>query len=351
MPHMTPTIHRPTAPRTMPRCAHVTRLATLLVLAMTATGGVLASARGLGAQRTTDATRTTAPRSTIDTTISVSAGALVDLTLIGGVVRVVGSARSTVHLRAVSQRGELRLQSSASRVILEVDEPDGNYRRRRRSRDDDGDDTPATRYDVQVPVGTRVLVHTTSGDVSVTAVRGEIEAQSVSGDVIVTDGVRRVQVESVSGDVRAEDVEGDVRATSVSGDVALENVRGAIVAESVSGDIRLISVRSASAEAETVSGDVTYLGTFEPAGRYDFQSHSGDVDLTIPAGTNASVEVETFSGSVDSDFPLTLGPGQSLRGERGGRITFALGSGGPRVSAVTFSGDVKLTRGTGTSRR
>jgi DUF4097 and DUF4098 domain-containing protein YvlB len=242
----------------------------------------------------------------------------------------------------VSERGELRLESSASRITLDVDHDDWGRGARRRRRESNGE--PDTRYDVEVPVGTRVLVRTTSGTVSVTAVRGEVEAHSVSGDIVVSDASRRVKLESVSGTVRAERVEGEARATSVSGDVVLRDVRGAIDAESVSGDIELEAVRSASVQAETVSGDVTYDGAFDPAGRYDFHSHSGDVEVVVPEGTNAAIEVETFSGSLDSDFPLTMRGGTGDTGP-GRRIAFTLGSGGPRISAVTFSGDVTLTRG------
>jgi DUF4097 and DUF4098 domain-containing protein YvlB len=96
-----------------------------------------------------------------------------------------------------------------------------------------------------------------------------------------------------------------------------------------------------------VSGDVTYAGTVDPAGRYDFRSHSGTVRLVLPAGTNASLSVETFSGDIDSAFPLTLRP-EAAPAEGGRkrprRMEFTIGSGGPRITAESFSGDLVIER-------
>ena len=97
---------------------------------------------------------------------------------------------------------------------------------------------------------------------------------------------------------------------------------------------------------ETVSGDVAYAGTVDPAGRYDFHSHSGTVHLELPAGTNAALSMETFSGEIDRQFPLTLRPeaATSDRGRRPRRMEFTLGTGGPRINVETFSGDVVIER-------
>src|SRR3712207_7977757 len=42
--------------------------------------------------------------------------------------------------------------------------------------------------------------------------------------------------------------------------------------------------------------------------RSDFDAHSGDVRLVVPADAGAQISVETFSGTIDSDFPMTLQP-------------------------------------------
>ena len=69
---------------------------------------------------------------------------------------------------------------------------------------------------------------------------------------------------------------------------------------------------------------------------------------TWPVG--ALLELETFSGRINSDFPLTLQPGET-GGRRGRRMEFTIGNGGARVTAQAFSGNINIRRGTTTTDR
>jgi len=134
----------------------------------------------------------------------------------------------------------------------------------------------------------------------------------------------------------------------VSGDLRAENVTGNVEASSVSGDIRLVGVQSKDVRTETVSGEISYAGTIEPSGRYSFESHSGTLRLTIPRNAGAQFSVETFSGSIDTDFPVTI-PAGSKRRE--GHMEFTIGDGRARVTAQTFSGEIEISNGSGSTTR
>ena len=274
-------------------------------------------------------------RASIDTTVPFARGGVVDLSLISGEIRVVGWSRAEVRVSARSEGGRLRFEASPSRVSLDLEHQGGRHR----------GDLDAT-YELSVPVGTRVLMRSTSGDLAARGVKGEVEARSVSGSVEIDDA-GRVTLESVSGDVQASRVNGEARTHSVSGEVAVRDVTGDVDAESVSGDITLRGTKARVARVETVSGDVTYDGSVDPAGRYDFHSHSGTLRLVLPASTNATLSLQTFSGDIDSAFPLTVRPtgDAGKEGRRSGRrMEFTLGSGGPRITAETFSGEIVIER-------
>lgn len=274
-------------------------------------------------------------RTSIDTTVPFARGGVVDLSLISGEIRVVGWSRAEVRVSARSEGGRLRFEASPSRVSLDLEHQGGRHR----------GDLDAT-YELSVPVGTRVLMRSASGDLAARGVKGEVEARSVSGSVEIDDA-GRVTLESVSGDVQASRVNGEARAHSVSGEVAVRDVTGDVDAESVSGDITLRGTKARVARVETVSGDVTYDGSVDPAGRYDFHSHSGTLRLVLPASTNATLSLQTFSGDIDSAFPLTVRPtgDAGKEGRRSGRrMEFTLGSGGPRITAETFSGEIVIER-------
>jgi DUF4097 and DUF4098 domain-containing protein YvlB len=273
----------------------------------------------------------------IDTTVSVGRGASVDLSLVSGDVIVTAWNRDQVQIKAYSEEIPLRFEHVGSTV--RVNTVSGRYRR-----------TGDQRMEVQVPVGTRVEASSVSGDVSVRGTRGEVEASSVSGDLEVEDVVRRASIHTVSGELRARRLEGDVRARTVSGDLTLDELSGEIDAESVSGEISVRRARSARVRGESVSGEIEYDGTIERDGRYEFQSHSGGVRLVLPSSAAATLDVQTFSGSIDSDFPMTMGPNtdQDRRSRSRRRMEFTINGGGARISAQTFSGTVSIERASGT---
>lgn len=262
-------------------------------------------------------------RSRIDTTLSIVRDGTVDLSLISGEIRVSSWNRDQVHVRATSERGILRLDATPSRVTVTV----------RADHGDMGD----TQYEVTVPATVHVLTRSVSGDITVHGA-GDLDANSVSGDIVTADVTGRVALESVSGGVTATHVGRGLRAHSVSGDVRVSDVTGDVDAQTVSGDIALRDIRSSYVRSETVSGETRFSGTLDPNGRYDFHAHSGDIILTIPK-VGATFDVQTFSGDIDSDYPMTVGPGE----EAGGRhVRFSINGGGARVGAESFSGDITI---------
>jgi DUF4097 and DUF4098 domain-containing protein YvlB len=280
-------------------------------------------------------------RTQIDTTVRLDRGGTVDLSLISGKIRVTGWDRPEVKVSASIESGMLRLDANPSRVSLSVEESDDSGRRRRH---DVGD----ARYDVSVPRGARLILEGVSGDITAAGSQGEIEATSVSGDVDVANGIREVSAESVSGSVHAAQINGNLRAETVSGDVRAESVTGNLEATSVSGNIRLVGAQSKDVRTETVSGDIVYSGSIDAGGKYSFESHSGTLRLNIPRGAGAQFSVETFSGDVTTDFPITI-PAHSGRSE--GRMEFTLGDGRARVTAQTFSGRIVIDSGSDSTTR
>jgi DUF4097 and DUF4098 domain-containing protein YvlB len=280
-------------------------------------------------------------RTQIDTTVNLERGGTVDLSLISGKIRVTGWDRSDVKISASIESGELRFDANPSRVSLSVEETDNSGHHRH-------NDVGEARYEVSVPRGSRLILEAVSGDITATGTQGEIEASSVSGDVEVANGVRQVSAEAVSGSVHVSQVNGNLRAETVSGDVRAESVSGDLEATSVSGNVRLVGAQSKDVRTETVSGDIVYTGSIEPGGRYSYDSHSGTIRLNIPRNAGAQFSVETFSGDVSTDFPVTI-PANSRRRE--GRMEFTVGDGRARVTVETFSGRIVIDTGSDATTR
>lgn len=268
--------------------------------------------------------------STLDTTFTFSKDGVVDLRTFSGDVIVTGWNRTQARVRATAERGRMQWDLSSSRITVE---PESG---RNRGRDE--------RIEVTVPEGVRVIVHSNSGDITVRDVNGSVEAHTNAGDVNVQ-GATQIEVASLSGDIVASRIRGQVEVTAVSGSVELSDVEGRRVSvDATSGDIVLANVRTREITAETVAGEITFSGSVAADGRYEFNSHSGDVSLTIPANTSARFAIETYNGELDSDFPVTLRPASDRQRQNGGRIEFTLGGGDARILATTFSGTIEIRR-------
>lgn len=296
-----------------------------------ALGALAIAARPAGAQdRDRDYDHGDQLTSKIDTTVTLSKSGTVDLSLVSGEIIVTAGTGDQVRIHASSERGILQFSASPSRVSLNVRSQHGRM----------GD----TRYEVSVPVGARLVLKAVSGDISARDVNGEIEAGTVSGNLEVSGAKGDISLEAVSGDITADKLNGDVRVTAVSGDVTLTGVVGPVEVETVSGEMKLDGVRSKSVRTETVSGELEYDGSLDADGRYEFHSHSGDLRLQVPSNAGATVRVETFSGSVESDFPMTMQPGDHGMNGRPKRLEFTFNGGGARLTAETFSGDITIEK-------
>jgi DUF4097 and DUF4098 domain-containing protein YvlB len=301
----------------------MTRLVRFSVRAFVALLFVAVASHTATAQRR----RVTDYQSRIDTTFSFDRNGSVTVSATNGSINVVGWSRDQVHVRAGGGNENIRMDGSSSRMTLNIT-----------GRRGDGS------IEVSVPIGVRVNASTHSGKVSVRGTRGPVEAHSDNGSVDVDDVTSRLDLSTFSGDLRASNINGDARIETISGGIRAEEIRGTIDASTVSGDIDLLGVTSKSVRAKTTSGEVTFDGLVDPNGRYDLSSHSGDIRLRVQRDASAQLSVSTWSGGVDSQFPITLKPGQQRIGTLNAkRFTFEIGNGAARITAETFSGDITIS--------
>jgi DUF4097 and DUF4098 domain-containing protein YvlB len=272
-------------------------------------------------------------RQRLDTTFAFTDGT-VDVRSVSGPITITTWNRKEAKIAAWIERGEIAAELSSSRIRLEAKSVRGRM----------GDHE----FVLTVPVGTRVDAQAVSGDVSVRGTRAAVAAEAVSGDVRVDEAEGSVDLTSVSGDVVAERVSGTLQVESVSGDVRLREAGGRLNGSSVSGSVD-VDGRLESLRLETVSGDLTYRGTLDSRGRYAMQAHSGEITLVLPTDARADVTAKTFSGELDSEFPMTLG-GDGVRSRRD-RMRFTLGGGGATVDLETFSGTITLRKAGAKSSR
>jgi DUF4097 and DUF4098 domain-containing protein YvlB len=194
---------------------------------------------------------------------------------------------------------------------------------------------------VTVPEGSDVGIMTASADAEVTGPVGNADLATASGEVSTDD----VAGKSASGNITVGNVGGELKVHTASGDLRCSSVVGRVLFSTASGDVEIgsagdrVDVKTTSGNARLgelahgaqvtgVSGDVRVLSI--TAGALRVRSVSGDVAVGVAPGVDLEVDVETVSGSVESDIPLENATG----GRRGGARV--------EISVRSVSGDVAI---------
>ena len=203
---------------------------------------------------------------------------------------------------------------------------------------------------VEVPEGADVEVMTASADVEIHGPVGDVDFTTASGNASIDEVASDVTTKTASGNVTIGTVGGDIRASTVSGDLRCSSVAGAARFSATSGDLELGAAGSrveakatsgqvrlgelaAGAQVKNVSGNVRVLALGE--GTLQVRSVSGDVAVGVVKGVDLHVDVETASGVVHSDIPLSDAPSPSHGPGAGARVD---------LSVRSVSGNVEIGR-------
>ena len=204
-------------------------------------------------------------------------------------------------------------------------------------------------FTVMVPEDASVIVKTITGSIRASNIKGELRADTVAGSISAS-GVRKLAaLKCVTGDVEIVDAGADdpVTASTVSGNVIVRGLRArAVQLTSVSGNIHIEDAPIERLMVKTVQGNLEYAGDLARRGRYEFNSHSGDIRLVLSGNTGFEVLANTFSGMVRSDFTFNRGrsgaEGAAAQGPR--TLRGAFGDASAMVALRAFSGNISLAR-------
>ena len=142
------------------------------------------------------------------------------------------------------------------------------------------------------------------------------------------------------GDVMVEKVEGEIEASNLNGGVTLTNVSGVVVAHSLNGEVNV------------------NLEQITPDKPMSFSTLNGDIDVTLPSDTKATVKMETQNGSIYSDFEIQMNTSprepKVEDGRKGGgkfRVVIekarfgSINGGGPEFRFKTVNGNIHIRKG------
>lgn len=166
-----------------------------------------------------------------------------------------------------------------------------------------------------------------------------MSAGTVSFDITLPKGVTTIEAHSVSGSVTVRDVPAgmDQTLSTISGSISTSLARN-LEASSTSGSVQFVFAGN-RLDAHTVSGSIEgQVQSLDRGGSISMRTVSGSVDVGAFPGLDASVSLQSVSGGVSCDFPLTAT--QQRRNSLEGMI----GTGAGRVEVTTTSGTITVRR-------
>lgn len=226
---------------------------------------------------------------TIDRTVRLPDKGTLKLRNFSGDVHITGTSGRDVVIKAVRRADRERLdhikldiQTSGSTVTIQANKRDADWDSRRHD-----DYVVETSFEIQVPSSAELDIYGFSSDLDISGVTGDQKLETFSGAITVA------------------------------------GAKAAIRAHSFSGAIE-IDATGAGASPELTA-----------------DTFSGRIRAKLSENAKGSVSFDSFSGSFDSEVPLTLHSANRRR------IAADLpgGSNGGTLSFHTFSGSVQVTKG------
>jgi len=183
-------------------------------------------------------------------------------------------------------------------------------------------------YDVTVPAGVSVNISTTSAPITAEGLSGDIGLSSETGQITIHNVARsHIRIRSMTAPVSLKDVTlSRIDIQSSGGAVQLNNVSGQRVA------------------ASTTSGNIEYRGDCSGGGDYLLATHTGAIDVTLPATASVDLSARSTTGAVENAFPLQEKHHNSFVPQPGRSFAGTSNSGSSSVELQSFSGKIRVKK-------
>lgn len=141
------------------------------------------------------------------------------------------------------------------------------------------------------------------------------------------------------GDIEVNGVTGNLEISNLNGKVALREISGSAVVDALNGRIVVTFVK------------------IDPQKTMSFSSMNGDIDVTLPPSSKATMQLKNVQGEIYSDFDLAIEKTatkveENPKGKRGKyRVTLdkgmrgAINGGGPEYKFTNYNGDIYIRKG------
>jgi DUF4097 and DUF4098 domain-containing protein YvlB len=142
-----------------------------------------------------------------------------------------------------------------------------------------------------------------------------------------------------NGDITVSNVTGEIEVNTMDGDITLNNISGEVIAHSIDGELLIV------------------FKEMPEEGPMAFSTIDGDIDVTFPANTKATISAKNVDGDIYTDFDMDMthvkevgvgtkaGWKNGLTGMFGNTITGKISGGGTDILISTVDGNIYIRKG------
>jgi hypothetical protein len=142
--------------------------------------------------------------------------------------------------------------------------------------------------EIQIERAAGVRLATSAGDITLEHATGDAYLTTGSGVIRAGEIEGAAEIKNSNGDTFVREVGGELRVKAANGDIAIDVVHGPVTAKTANGDIRVGAPATGSVVAETALGAV---------------------EIAIPDGTAAWLDLHTQYGQLHNDLATSGPPG------------------------------------------
>lgn len=157
----------------------------------------------------------------------------------------------------------------------------------------------SVKVEVHAPINSSARIDVASASVKCRGQYSQVQVNSASGGIEIDEVLGELKIQTASGDARIVSVGGQLIANSASGDVLLATAEGSVRVNTASGDIE-IAEAGGDVHSKSASGDL-HIGATH-GGTISANSASGDVSVGVVPGTGVWLDLNSLSGSINSDL-------------------------------------------------
>lgn len=176
------------------------------------------------------------------------------------------------------------------------------------------------------------LANGSAGTLTISTRSGAVDIASVIvNDVLIVEGefgnIVLEQVEASSYDIETN-----------SGSITVDDVKGRVKAHTGFGNITIKAAENVTLDLDTNSGSIDFSGSLGE-GPHTVHSDFGNIELNLPADSALNIDMETQSGKITSDIPITVTlTGDISEAQQSGTMN----GGGAEFKVNTNSGSINI---------